>query len=59
MILLFVIYKKIIPSDPMSQTMLKMSFMVRKPVFGVSDLVQHRRGCTATENGLRFELTDL
>ena len=28
-----------------------MSLVVRKPVFGVSDLVQHKPGCTATEDG--------
>ena len=28
-----------------------MSFIVRKPVFGVSDMVQHKSGCTATEDG--------
>ena len=27
-----------------------MSLVVRKPVFGVSDLVQHKSGSTATEN---------
>ena len=28
---------------------------MRKPVFGVSDLVQHKPGCTATEECLRLE----
>ena len=28
-----------------------LSLVVRKPVFGVSDLVQHKPGCTATEDG--------
>ena len=28
-----------------------MSLVVRKPVFGVSDEVRHKRGCTATEDG--------
>ena len=27
------------------------SLVVRKPVFGVSDQVQHKPGCTATEDG--------
>ena len=28
-----------------------MGLVVRKPVFGVSDLVRHKPGCTATEDG--------
>ena len=28
-----------------------MSLVVRKPVFGVSDQVQHKPGCTAKEDG--------
>ena len=28
-----------------------MSLVVRKPVYGVSDKVQHKPGCTATEDG--------
>ena len=28
-----------------------MSLVLRKPVFGVSDQVPHKRGCTATEDG--------
>ena len=28
-----------------------MSLILRKPVFGVSDQVQHKPGCTATEDG--------
>ena len=28
-----------------------MSLVVRKPVFGVSDQVRHKLGCTATEDG--------
>ena len=28
-----------------------MSLVVRKPVFGVSDQVWHKPGCTATEDG--------
>ena len=31
--------------------LVKMSFVVRKPVFGVSDQVRHKPGCTATEDG--------
>ena len=29
----------------------EMSLVLRKPVFGVSDLVRHKPGCTATEDG--------
>ena len=36
-----------------------MSLVVRKPVFGVSDKVLHKPGCTATEDGLRLETSDL
>ena len=36
-----------------------MSRITRKPVFGVSDQVQHKRGCTATEDGKRLEKLDL
>ena len=28
-----------------------LSLVVRKPVFGVSDQVRHKPGCTATEDG--------
>ena len=35
-------------SDVSSQ---HMSRVMRKPVFGVSDLVPHKPGCTATEDG--------
>ena len=28
-----------------------MSLIVRKPVFGISDLVRHKPGCAATEDG--------
>ena len=36
-----------------------MSCDVRKPVFGVSDQVRHKPGCTATEDGYRHEISDL
>ena len=36
-----------------------MSCIMRKPVFRVSDQVQHKPGCTATEDGQRFEIFDL
>ena len=29
----------------------QMSLVVRRPVFGVSDLARHKSGCTAAENG--------
>ena len=32
---------------------------MRKPVFGVSDQVQRKPGCTATEDGKRLEISDL
>ena len=34
-----------------SNVISKMSLVLRKPVFGVSDQVQHKPGCTATEDG--------
>ena len=33
-----------------------LSLVVRKPVFGVSNQVQHKPGCTATEDGQRLEI---
>ena len=36
-----------------------MSLVVRKPVFGVSDQVRHKPGCTTTEDGLRLEISYL
>ena len=38
---------------------LKMSLVLRKPVFGVSDHVWHKPGCTATEDGYKLEISDL
>ena len=32
---------------------------MRKPVFGVSDQVQHKPGCTGTEDGQSLEISDL
>ena len=37
----------------------QMSLVLRKPVFGVSDQVRHKPGCTATEDGLKLEILDL
>ena len=36
----------------------KMSLVVRKPVFSVSDQVRHKPGCTATEDGYMLEIMD-
>ena len=36
-----------------------LSLVVRKPVFGVSDQIRHKPGCTATEDGKRLETSDL
>ena len=36
-----------------------MSHVVRKPVFGVPDQVQHKPGCTTTEDGWRLEISYL
>ena len=38
---------------------LKLSLVVRKPVFGDSDLVRHKPGCATTEDGYRLEISDL
>ena len=39
--------------------LLYLGLVVEKPVFGVSDLVRHKPGCTATEDGKRLEISDL
>ena len=36
-----------------------MSHNARNPVFGVSDQVRHKPGCTITEDGKRLEILDL
>ena len=36
-----------------------MSCDTRTPVFGLSDQGLHKPGCTATEDGLRLEISDL
>ena len=36
-----------------------LSLVVRKPVFGNFDQVQHKPGCTATEDGKRLEISYL
>ena len=35
-----------------------MSYVERKPVFGVSDQVQHKPGCTASGDYKRLEILD-
>ena len=40
-------------------TIRQMSLVVRKPVFGISDQVQHKPDCTATDDGERLEISDL
>ena len=32
---------------------------MRKPVFGVSEQVRHKLGCTVTEDGYKLEILDL
>ena len=39
------------PTDHHQSQSLYSSLVVRKPVFGVSDQVRHKPGCTATEDG--------
>ena len=36
-----------------------LSLVVRKPVFGVSDQVRYKPGCTATEDGRKLEISDI
>ena len=38
-------------------TLRYLSLVVRKPVFGVSDQVRHKPGCTATEDAKRLEIS--
>ena len=40
-------------------TKFNISLVVRKQVFGASDLVRHKPGYAAKENGLRLEISDL
>ena len=47
------------PEDRFSHDADYMSLVVRKPVFGVSDLVRHKPGCAVIEDGLRLEISDL
>ena len=36
-----------------------LSLVLRKPVFGVSNQVRQKPGCTATEDGKMLEISDL
>ena len=38
--------------------LLAVSLESRKSVFGISDLVRHKPGCTAPEDGKRLEFLD-
>ena len=39
--------------------MVDMTHVARKPLFGISDQVQHKLDCTAAEDGFRLKLLDL
>ena len=41
------------------QSVALLSLVARKPVFGVSDQVRHKSGCTTIEDGYRLEILDL
>ena len=43
------------PEDRFSQNVAHMSRVTRKSIFGVSNQVPHKPGCTATEDGYRLE----
>ena len=47
------------PSYLICSTEVDMSLVMRKPVFGVSDQVRHKPGCTFTEDGERLEVSDI
>ena len=36
-----------------------LGLVVRKPVFGVSEQVRHKPGCTATKDDYRLKISDL
>ena len=48
-----------IVETPEFKAMSHISHVTTRPVFGVSDQVQHKLGCTATENDYRLEISDL
>ena len=37
----------------------QLSLVVRKPVFGNSDQVTHKPGCTTTQDGKKLEISDV
>ena len=39
--------------------MYHMRHVMRKPIFGDYDQVQHKAGCTAIEDGWRLEISEL
>ena len=47
------------PVDRYSRSKAHMSHVARKPVFGFSDQVRQKQGCTATEDDQRLEISDL
>ena len=47
------------PVEAETEFLSHMSLVVRKPVFGFSDQVRHKPGCTATEDGQRLNISDL
>ena len=52
-------FKQFIFGQMTRQLFFNMSHLVRKPVFRISDQVRHKPVCTATEDGLRLEISDL
>ena len=48
-----------IVETPEFKAMSHISHVTTRPVFRVSDQVQHELGCTATGNGYRLEISDL
>ena len=44
---------------PVNSSFTIMNRVMRKPVFVVSDQVQHKPGCSATEDGKRLEISHL
>ena len=47
------------PGSEAFKMIIYMSLVVRKPVFGVSDQVPHKPGCTTTQDGMRLEISDI
>ena len=53
------INKLVRTSDSHIRRQIEMSRVIRIPVFGVSDQVLHKPGCTDTEDGSRLTISDL